>query len=95
MTSEPHDARGYAAEVLAYLRETASDPRLTDGLMGSTLLLERGVLDSFGILELVMHIEERFGIELQEADLSVENFRSAADIAELIRRKVGSTTTSK
>ena len=43
-------------------------------------LLESGVLDSAAMVELIMRLEDRFGIAIDEDDLVPENFDSIAAI---------------
>ncbi len=47
-------------------------------------LLATGVLDSMSLVELLMALEERFGVTLNPADLEVEAFRSVRSIAGLV-----------
>lgn len=49
-------------------------------------LFEAG-LDSMAIMQLLLHIEEHFQINLEPVDLSRENFRTATKIAALITSK--------
>jgi len=39
-------------------------------------LLSAGILDSLAILQLVAHIEDEFGIKVQDEDVVFENFQS-------------------
>jgi acyl carrier protein len=66
---------------------------IQDEILGSTVpltpesdLFEAG-LDSMAIMQLLLHIEEHFQINLEPADLSRENFRTASKIAALIISK--------
>lgn len=43
-----------------------------------------GILDSIGLIELVAFLEERFGIHIDDADLTAENFRTVASIERLV-----------
>ena len=47
--------------------------------------LEEGIVDSTGVLELVMFIEEAFGFEVEDEDVLPENFDSVAKIARFVR----------
>ena len=49
-------------------------------------LFEAG-LDSMAIMQLVLLLEEHFGVTIDPAELSLDNFRSARRIARLIRSK--------
>jgi len=50
-------------------------------------LLEKGILDSLGILEVVMFIEHEFHIILNDDDLVSENFQSICSIAAFVQRR--------
>ncbi len=49
-------------------------------------LLDRGIIDSTGVLEVVMFIEETFGMKVRDSDLLPENFDSVARIADFVAR---------
>lgn len=44
-------------------------------------------LDSMAIMQLLLVIEDEFGVTIDPADLSRDNFRNCASIAALIRSK--------
>ncbi|WP_367875093.1 phosphopantetheine-binding protein [Luteolibacter sp. Populi] len=46
-------------------------------------------LDSMGIMQLLLAIEDRFGVAMDPADLSRENFSTAEKIAVLVAEKKG------
>ena len=49
-----------------------------------TDLLETGRLDSVGMVELLVRLEERFGVRVEIENLEIEQFRSVAAIATFI-----------
>jgi len=51
-------------------------------------LLEKGIIDSTGVLELVAFIEEHYPIKVEDEELIPENLDSIRNISEFIRRKV-------
>ncbi len=51
-----------------------------------TTLIDDHILNSFGILSLVSEIEDAFDIEVSPAELTPENFNSAAKLWEMISR---------
>lgn len=51
-----------------------------------TTLIDDHILNSFGILSLVSEIEDAFDIEVSPAELTPENFNSAAKLLEMINR---------
>lgn len=52
-------------------------------------LIEAGVIDSTGVLELVAFLEERFGVDVEDADIVPDNLDSLAAIARYVERKGG------
>jgi acyl carrier protein len=75
----------YAASIKAYLAEATGQLDLV--LTEDTSLIEAGFLDSFGIVELVAFIEEKYDIKLDSDDLVVANFSLIASIVALITEK--------
>ena len=49
-------------------------------------LLDTGIVDSVRIVELVLEIEERFGVSLPFEELEIEDFRTVPRLAERIAR---------
>ena len=49
-------------------------------------LLETGLVDSVKIVELVLEIEQRFGVSLPFEELEIEDFRTVPRLAERIAR---------
>ena len=50
-------------------------------------LMSSGTLDSTGILELIMFVEENFAVKIPDEDMLPENFDSVNAIAAYIERK--------
>ena len=69
-------------------RELVRDPALLP-LKNATSLLETGILDSLGLLTLVVFIRDRFGIAIDDADLVPENFDSVDAISAYLRSRDG------
>lgn len=61
---------------------------LRDGkeLRDTDSLLERGVIDSMAMVELISFIEETYNIRIQDEDLMPEHFDSLASIAAYIQK---------
>lgn len=51
-------------------------------------LLKTGIIDSFGFVELVVFIEQSFGLTLDDDDLNDSNFASLSALADFIQRKL-------
>jgi acyl carrier protein len=54
-------------------------------------LLETGVVDSLGILEVVTFLENEFKLGVSDEDLVPENFQNITSIAAFVRSKTPST----
>lgn len=52
-------------------------------------LLEAGLIDSTGILELVAFLESEFGIQMADAEIVPDNLDSIARIVAYVERKTG------
>jgi len=49
-------------------------------------LLETGIVDSVKIVELVLELEQRFGVSLPFEDLEIEDFQTVAKLAQCVAR---------
>ena len=58
-------------------------------LMDDASLLEEGIMDSTGVLDLVMFIEETFGIVVKDEELIPENLDSVNKLVAFVERKTG------
>jgi acyl carrier protein len=56
-------------------------------LAASDKLLESGILDSLGVLDLVGFVEQEFGIHVSDEDLLPENFQTIDSLVTYIQRK--------
>lgn len=60
-----------------------------DGLGNEDSLLENGLIDSTGILELVAFIQQTFEIAIQDDEIVPDNLDSIDKISTFVRRKEG------
>jgi acyl carrier protein len=58
-----------------------------NGLKDADSLLNKGIIDSTGVLELVAYIEETYNIQVEDEELIPENLDSIAAVAAFIQRK--------
>ena len=61
-------------------------------LPGQESLLEAGLIDSTGVLELVGYLETNFGIPIDDADIVPENLDSIDSIVAYVERKRASAS---
>lgn len=50
--------------------------------------LQEGIVDSVGVLELVLFVEETFGVNVDDQEITPDNFDSVNKLASYIRSKV-------
>lgn len=60
----------------------------TSSMRADESLLEAGLIDSTGILELVSFLENEFAIEIPDADIVPENLDSIAAITAYVGRRI-------
>jgi len=65
-----------------------------DVLSPETDLLEAGLMDSLTFVDLLVHLEQEFGLTISIENLDVEHVRSLTRIADFVRsqRQIGSGT---
>ncbi len=59
-----------------------------DGFRDEDSFLEKGIIDSTGVLELVNFLEENYKFKVEDEDLVPENLDSVNHVAEFIDRKL-------
>ena len=58
------------------------------GLDNDTSFMQSGIIDSTGILELVTHLEQTYGIKIQDDELVPENLDSLNHLSQFLQKKV-------
>ncbi len=79
-TSVRHEIRAFIEENFLYLQ-----PDLVLG--DDDPLLTLGVIDSLGFVELVEEVQTRYGIAIEDVEITEDNFGSITAIAEYVERK--------
>lgn len=51
-------------------------------------LIEEDILDSLAFIQLISKLEEKYDIEIQPTQVSVDTWRSVAGIVELVKEKI-------
>lgn len=73
--------------IRAFILSTHLPGESRENLRDTTPLQTSGILDSLAVLGLVTFIEQRFGVELDVYDTSIERFDRIEDMALAIARK--------
>jgi acyl carrier protein len=75
------DTRAYIAENFLYAR-----PNYVVG--EDEHLLEKGVVDSMGMVELITFLQDQFGVEPADDEITEDNFATLQRIAGFVARKI-------
>jgi acyl carrier protein len=79
------------SETVRKLREYIFDNFLftedENALGNDDSFMEKGIIDSTGILEVIKFIEEDFGITVEDAEMIPENLDSINNVSAFIQRK--------
>jgi acyl carrier protein len=67
-----------------FLRGGEANP----GLENDTSFLEKGIVDSTGVLELVAFLEETFNIKVEDEELVPENLDSVGNLVKFVSEKL-------
>ncbi len=79
--------RDVLTEVRAYIVDRFLFGQGGDRLGNDDSFLDRSLIDSTGILEVVMFLEQRFGIKVSDDELVPDNLDSLNRIASFVARK--------
>lgn len=58
-----------------------------DGLKPGDSFLEKGIVDSTGVLELVAHLQEKYGVKVEDEEMVPDNLDSIEAVAAFVERK--------
>lgn len=69
------------------LKELCQDGNIKS-LQDDEQLIEKGIIDSLGIISLLAYLDENFGILLSEEELSPKNFATLQSICNMVTKKM-------
>jgi acyl carrier protein len=76
-------------EVHAFIVDRFLFGQGAESLSSSQSFLAGAIVDSTGVLEIVMFLEERYGIKVNDDELVPDNLDSVNQIADFVARKLG------
>ncbi len=85
MTTSDDGFRGQIRQFLTTNFYVADGVELTDTMS----LLEAGIVDSTGVLEIIAFLETTFHVHVEDDDITPENLDSIERLAEYVRRSNG------
>ena len=74
----------YKQTIMAWINENCMRGKTGFNLEPDTSLLVHDILDSLDFMSLVEHLQTKYSIEIDEDDMSPENFESVNTIANLV-----------
>jgi D-alanine--poly(phosphoribitol) ligase subunit 2 len=87
MSSPSADVSGAKRAIRDRIIEMAERRRVdARGLKDDDIIPETGVLDSAGILELIIWVEMTFGVTIDQSDLTLDNFGTIDAMVSYLRR---------
>ncbi len=78
----PDSIRSFVRELLE------KKSRLPKGFDDTSDFIQTGIMDSIGIIKFILELESRFDIEITDADIESDEFRSIQGLVAMIHRKV-------
>ncbi len=66
-----------------------------DGFSDDTSLMEAGIIDSTGILELIGFLEDAYAIEIEDSEIIPQNMDNLLAIAGFLSRRLDPDTTGR
>ena len=76
----------FEENLLKFIREDLISEEHSIEIDENEHLIERGHIDSMGLMKLVAFIEEQTGISISDEDLIPENFETVASIVRMVQR---------
>lgn len=73
-------------EIKRFIEEELVDEDDPMEIGHDTHLVDSGILDSMGVLQIVTFLEEEAGVRVSDADVTLEAFESVSSIADLVLR---------
>jgi acyl carrier protein len=88
MTMTTLQSRDFIGDVSGFIRDTMLVGLSDQSIEPDESLVQRGVIDSTGVLELVTFLQDRYGIEIKDDEITTDNLDSLNAIAAFLRRKL-------
>jgi len=79
-------------EVKSFILDNILIGSYEDSLRPQDSFLQKGILDSTGVLELVQFLEEHFGFTFSDQEITPENLDSLQSISTFVLRKLAQSS---
>ena len=88
MKTTPGMKQGIKGKTLAYIADNLMMGMSPGDLTDDSSFLERGIIDSTGVIELIAFIEETFNIEVEDDEIVPENLDSLRNVERFVLAKL-------
>lgn len=75
--------------VMRFLNELCPNDQVREALTPDTELMAAGILDSFGVVQLIQFVEQEFDIRIPDSDIGPHIFASATALTSYVEQKRG------
>lgn len=86
--SRPFIMSAIASQIREFIADNFLLGQDAESLEGDASFTDSGVIDSTGVLELVGFLEDTFGIQISDDEMSVENLDSLNRVSAFVEQKV-------
>ena len=83
------DLNSIRKELRTFILETFLFGDDSEGFENADSFMEKGIIDSTGVLELVSHLEQTYGIKVEDEEMVPANLDSVDNLAAFVQRKAG------
>jgi len=81
------DVTGIKSSLRAFLTDSVLPLARVDSFADDESFLEKGILDSTGVLELVGHLEKQYAIRVEADEITPDNLDSLDKLVAFVSRK--------
>ena len=74
-------------KLIEFIKTDLARGKIPGNLASTDDLIESEILDSLGIMKLILFLEDNYSVKISDDDLTLENFNSIVSINSLIERK--------
>ena len=74
----------FKARIKEFIMTEVNPDRNLEGLGDDEPLIDSGIIDSLGILKIMAFLDEEFGVDLSDQQITPDNFKNITSICSLV-----------
>jgi methoxymalonate biosynthesis acyl carrier protein len=75
-------------KLIEFIQSDLARGKTAGGLSDTDDLIEAEIMDSLGIMKLILFLENNYSVKISDDDLTLENFSSIQSIHSLVEKKM-------